>query len=121
MRSPRDQPSGLSRAQKNQRAARDHQKHPENFWNFDDARRFHDHFLATDLKFTLPGRHAEIGMNQRCNSSGDQQDAYHGERVNLHDTIALTRKDARCFSSLPERRREMLPQNASEIRALGRA
>ena len=72
--SPIRRPSGLPCAKKNQRAAREQQEHAENFWKFDNSRSFHDHFLATDLKFPLLGRHAEIGMNQSCDAAPDQQD-----------------------------------------------
>src|ERR1700683_2207525 len=45
--------SSLSGAEKNQRAACDHQKHAENFWKLDNSGSFHDHFLRADLNFTL--------------------------------------------------------------------
>ena len=45
--------SSLSGAEKNQRAACDHQKHGENFWKLDNSGSFHDHFLRADLNFML--------------------------------------------------------------------
>src|SRR5271154_5622239 len=46
-------PSGLSRAKKNQRAAREQQEHAENSWNFDNSCSFHDRFLRVDHNFLL--------------------------------------------------------------------